>query len=45
MRFLSDESCDFAVIHALRVNGHDVIAVSEVKDFGSGLGYCDLGHP
>ena len=30
MRFLADESCDFAVIHALRANGHDVIAVSEV---------------
>ncbi len=29
MRFLTDESCDFAVIHALRANGHDVIAVSE----------------
>ncbi len=30
MRFLADESCDFAVIHALRASGHDVIAVSEV---------------
>ena len=30
MRFLADESCDFAVIRALRANGHDVIAVSEV---------------
>jgi predicted nuclease of predicted toxin-antitoxin system len=30
MRFLADESCDFAVVHALRANGHDVLAVSEV---------------
>lgn len=30
MRFLADESCDFAVVHALRAAGHDVVAVSEV---------------
>jgi len=30
MRFLADESCDFAVVHALRANGHDMLAVSEV---------------
>ena len=30
MRFLADESCDFAVVQALRADGHDVIAVSEV---------------
>ena len=30
MRFLVDESCDFAVVYALRVNGHDVLAGSEV---------------
>jgi hypothetical protein len=30
MRFLADESCDFAVVRALRANGHDVIAVAEV---------------
>jgi predicted nuclease of predicted toxin-antitoxin system len=29
MRFLADESCDFAVVHALRTAGHDVIAVSD----------------
>jgi predicted nuclease of predicted toxin-antitoxin system len=29
MRFLADESCDFAVVRALRASGHDVIAVSE----------------
>jgi predicted nuclease of predicted toxin-antitoxin system len=30
MRFLADESCDFAVVRALRAAGHDVIAVAEV---------------
>ena len=29
MRFLADESCDFAAVHALRMAGHDVVAVSE----------------
>ena len=30
MRFLADESCDFAVVRALRGAGHDVLAVVEV---------------
>jgi predicted nuclease of predicted toxin-antitoxin system len=29
LRFLADESCDFAVVRALRADGHDVLAVSE----------------
>jgi hypothetical protein len=29
MRFLADESCDFAVVRALRSEGHDVLAVCE----------------
>ncbi|MDH7486446.1 MAG: DUF5615 family PIN-like protein [Anaerolineae bacterium] len=29
MRFLADESCDFAVVRALRAEGHDVFAVCE----------------
>jgi predicted nuclease of predicted toxin-antitoxin system len=29
MRFLADESCDFAVVRALRKAGHDVRAVAE----------------
>lgn len=29
MRFLADESCDFAVVRALRGAGHDVVAVSD----------------
>ena len=30
MHFLADESCDFAVVRALRAVGHDVKAVAEV---------------
>jgi len=30
LRFLADESCDFAVVRALRTAGYDVLAVSEV---------------
>lgn len=31
MRFLADESCDFAVVRALRATGHEVVAVAEVS--------------
>lgn len=31
MRFLADESCDFAAVRVLRSNGHDVLAVSELQ--------------
>ena len=31
LRFLADESCDFAVVRALRSEGHDVLAVSEFQ--------------
>jgi predicted nuclease of predicted toxin-antitoxin system len=30
MRFLADESCDFAVVRALRASGYDITAVSEI---------------
>ena len=30
MRFLVDESCDYAAVRALRAAGHDVLAVCEV---------------
>ena len=30
LRFLVDESCDFAVVRALRAEGYDVLAISEV---------------
>ena len=29
MRFLADESCDFGVVRALRLAGHDVSAIAE----------------
>jgi len=31
MRFLADESCDFAAVRALRAAGHGVVAVAEVS--------------
>ena len=31
MRFLADESCDFAVVRALRSEDHDVLAIAEVS--------------
>ena len=31
MRFLADESCDFAAVRALRAAGHDVLAVAELS--------------
>ncbi len=31
MRFLADESCDFAVVAALRAADHDVVSVSELS--------------
>lgn len=30
MQFLADESCDFAVVRALRTVGHDVTAVKDI---------------
>jgi len=31
LRFLADESCDFAVVRALRAAGHDVSTVAEIS--------------
>jgi len=31
VRFLADESCDFAVVRALRAAGHDVVAITEIS--------------
>ena len=31
MRFLADESCDFAVVTALRNAGHDITAIAETS--------------
>jgi predicted nuclease of predicted toxin-antitoxin system len=30
LRFLTDESCDFGVVQALRAEGYDVIALTEI---------------
>lgn len=30
LRFLADESCDFGVVRALRAQGYDVLAISEI---------------
>jgi predicted nuclease of predicted toxin-antitoxin system len=30
LRFLADESCDFAIVRALRTAGYDVLAIGEV---------------
>jgi predicted nuclease of predicted toxin-antitoxin system len=30
MRFLADESCDFAVVQALRSEGYNVVAIAEI---------------
>lgn len=30
LRFLADESCDFAVVRALRAEGYDVLAINEI---------------
>ena len=29
IRFLADETCDFAIVQALRTAGHDVVAVAD----------------
>jgi predicted nuclease of predicted toxin-antitoxin system len=31
VRFLADESCDFAVVRALRTSGHDIHAAAELR--------------
>jgi predicted nuclease of predicted toxin-antitoxin system len=31
VRFLADESCDFAIVRALRVAGHDVAVIAEIS--------------
>ena len=31
MRFLADESCDFAVVRALRTEGFDVLSIAEAS--------------
>lgn len=42
MRFLADESCDFAVVRALRAAGHDVLAIVELSPQLQDLAVLDL---
>jgi hypothetical protein len=30
LRFLADESCDFGIVKALRAEGYDVLALTEI---------------
>ena len=38
MRFLADESCDFAAVRALRAAGYDVVAVADATRGAEGPG-------
>src|SRR5687767_11049488 len=42
MRFLADESCDFAIVRALRAAGHDVLAVVDVSPRAADPNVIDL---
>jgi predicted nuclease of predicted toxin-antitoxin system len=42
MRFLADESCDFAVVRSLRAAGHDVIAVASAQPGAADAVVIDL---
>lgn len=44
MRFLADESCDFAVVRALREAGHDVLAIREVSPRAEDSAVVDRAH-
>jgi predicted nuclease of predicted toxin-antitoxin system len=33
LRFLADESCDFGVVRALRADGYDVLALTEITTY------------
>ncbi len=44
LRFLADESCDFAVVRALRADGYDVLAVSEVTQRSDDRDLIELAH-
>ena len=44
LRFLADESCDFAVVRALRAEGYDVFAVSEVMRRSDDRELIDQAH-
>lgn len=43
LKFLADESCDFAFVGVLRQNGYDVKAIVEVMPGASDLTVLELG--
>lgn len=42
MHFLAGESCDFAVVRALRADGHDVMAVAKISPRAEDEAVIDL---
>lgn len=44
MRFLADETCDFAVVRALRTTGHDVLAVAELASGSDDAIVMDMAY-
>ena len=42
MRFVADEGCDFAVVHALRAAGHEVTAILEIAPRAEDTAILDL---
>ena len=44
MRFLADESCDFAAVQALRASGHDVVSVAEAARGAEDLVVIELAR-
>ena len=44
LRFLADESCDFAVIRALRAKNYDVLAVSEYRQYSVDSDLLEQAH-
>ena len=42
MRFLADESCDFRVVRALRIAGHDVTTVIELTPGADDTAVIDM---
>jgi predicted nuclease of predicted toxin-antitoxin system len=44
MRFLADESCDIAIVKALRDAGHDALRVADLSPGAEDLFVIDLAH-
>jgi predicted nuclease of predicted toxin-antitoxin system len=44
VRFLADESCDFAVVRVLRAAGHNVLAVSEFMQRSVDKELMEMAH-